>query len=73
MSPDCNALGFEVAPALVHLLQPVAEQGGVLLGVQAADQLLAGAVQTEVHVAVLLYLILQVLPGKTRLFSGGEI
>ena len=37
------------------------EQGGVLLRVQPAHQLLAGAVQAEIHVPVLLNLVLQIL------------
>ena len=61
MSPDGDALGLEISPALVHLLEPPGEDGGVLLRVQAAHQLLARAVQAEIHVAVLLHLILQVL------------
>ena len=61
MSPDGDALGLEISPALVHLLEPPGEDGGVLLRVQAAHQLLARTVQAEIHVAVLLHLILQVL------------
>ena len=61
VSPDGDALGLEISPALVHLLEPPGEDGGVLLRVQAAHQLLARAVQAEIHVAVLLHLILQVL------------
>ena len=61
-SPDCHTLCLEVAPSLIHLLQPLAEEGGVLLTVQPADQLLAGGVEAEEHVPVVLHLRLQVLP-----------
>lgn len=60
-SPDGHTLGLEVAPSLVHLLQPLAEERGVLLAVQPADQLLAGGVQAEEHVPVVLHLCLEVL------------
>ena len=60
-SPDCHTLCLEVAPSLIHLLQPLAEDGGVLLTVQPADQLLAGGVEAEEHVPVVLHLRLQVL------------
>ena len=69
LSPDGHALGLEVAPPLVHLLEPPGEDRGVLLGVQAADQLLARAVQAEVHVAVLLNLILEVLEQNQNHFK----
>ena len=45
------------------------EEVGVLLSVQATDQLLAGAVEAEVHVPVLLNLILQVLEIKNLILN----
>ena len=65
-SPDGQTLGLEVAPSLVHLLQPLTEERGVLLAVQPADQLLAGGVQAEEHVPVVLHLGLEVL-ARSRL------
>ena len=62
--PYRYALSLQVTPSLIHLLQPLVEEVGVLLSVQATDQLLAGAVEAEVHVPVLLNLILQVLEIK---------
>ena len=46
------------------------EEGGVLLRVEAADQLLARAVQGEVDVAVLLHLRGQVLTHSHRVSRG---
>ena len=62
--PYRYAFSLQVTPSLIHLLQPLVEEVGVLLCVQATDQLLAGAVEAEVHVPVLLNLILQVLEIK---------
>ena len=69
--PYGDALGLEVAPALVHLLEPGVQQGSVLLRVEAADQLLARAVQGEVDVPVLLHFRGQVLTHTTTGSVGG--
>ena len=66
--PDGHALGLEIAPPRVHLLQPLPEESGVLLAVQPADQLLPSAVQAEVHVPVVLNLGLQVLSENILVF-----
>lgn len=67
--PYRYALSLQVTPSLIHLLQPLMEEVGVLLSVQATDQLLAGAVEAEVHVPVLLHLILQVLEIKNLILN----
>ena len=68
LPPDGHALGLEIAPPRVHLLQSLPEESGVLLAVQPADQFLPSAVQAEVHVPVVLNLGLQVLTEYSLVF-----
>ena len=64
--PDGDALGLEVVPPLVHLLQPPLQRSRVLIPVQVGQQLPAVRSQGQEVFALSVDLSLQVLEKERK-------
>lgn len=62
--PDSDALGFQVVPSLIHLVQSLLERGGIFGSVQVRQQLLATRSQGHKVLPLAVEFTLQVLQGQ---------